>query len=155
MFGFVEGVSYRRRRNLLEMGQGQRTGVPAMRNTALTRPDRQFDGRRQGTIRLEVRATNHDIKSAATPSGGRRLIDFRSAQHNSRWSRRTFRFVDGGRRSRRRRGRNSSFGHWSILHDKSAAENWKKIVSIGAAKNPCPGRRRRGMLRQMSLEIPR
>ncbi len=71
-----------RRADLLEMGQGQRTSMTRMRNASLTRPHRRFDGSRQGAVRLEIRATDHDIKSTLTPSDGRCPIDLRSTQHS-------------------------------------------------------------------------
>jgi len=122
MLGFVEGVSYWRRRRLLEMGQGQRAGVTSMRNAALTTPHGRFKGCRQGSVRLEVRAANHDIKPASTPSDRRRQIDFRSSQHRPRWTRHALGLVDGRRRNGCNWDRNNSVGHQNILLSTSSAE---------------------------------
>lgn len=118
MLGFIEGMSYRRRRRLLEMGQSQRAGVTAVRNAALTRPHSRFDGRRQRAISLGFRTANHHIKPALTPSDSRRQIDFRSAQYGPRWSPLALGFVDGRRQSEWKRDGNSSVGHQNILLSK-------------------------------------
>lgn len=113
--------------HLLEMRQGQRAGVPRVRNAALPSSHGRFNRRRQRTIGLEIQATNHDIQPLLSSSDGCRQIKLRAAQHGSGWSRLALGFVDGRRWSRWRWDNNRGVGHPSILPDRILTENGRYL----------------------------